>query len=564
MKRFFILLVLCASTLFTFAETAYEKKVEDIKTKYFSIFKYGYQRTLTMEDYFIISMSGGIDGATALAAMDYALKYPDNFEILSNQMKNELEKAKSLMTDEDRLNEWKQSEYGQMVSWIQNQYSSKFTKDEFETSKQFYTRIEPAAKSLFNELCVTLYEQITQSLKIKISPVGYDAEIQTSTVKICETFKYNDNELKKEFSIKLQIPSHQARNFKEYEVSYSQIKNIKFGIIDNKEVYVISAQVPFLLGSNRDGDQMINIKYPDSKKATSFVFNSKQIDKNAPWEIFWNAEKIEESKKLISQYNKVLNDSVSAYKIKLGKHPYFHISLGIKINTNDFLLPTTMIGASTQDIKTAYNKNLSKLSEEYHKLYNSIENICKTKFLKYYADVYCQLHPEFAEQVKSIYHNYRCQYSADKIAIKLLAGQTISGQTCQESQYANYKHLFKSQEEFLMWYNKTRDEFDQEIEKRAQKYDSFERYLNNGTCEKLYFQDAKLAGSSQVLGIIAQYDELKEMCNMPADKLIAKNKKMATEMQKTSMYWSNADEFFAAYISGNYKQIIKDKKKQNK
>ena len=51
---------------------------------------------------------------------------------------------------------------------------------------------------------------------------------------------------------------------------------------------------------------------------------------------------------------------------------------------------------------------------------------------------------------------------------------------------------------------------------------------------------------------------------MPADKLIAKNKKMATEMQKTSMYWSNADEFFAAYISGNYKQIIKDKKKQNK
>ena len=47
-------------------------------------------------------------------------------------------------------------------------------------------------------------------------------------------------------------------------------------------------------------------------------------------------------------------------------------------------------------------------------------------------------------------------------------------------------------------------------------------------------------------------------------KLIAKNKKMATEMQKTSMYWSNADEFFAAYISGNYKQIIKDKKKQNK
>ena len=559
MKRFFILLVLCASTLFTFADTAYEKKIEEILMKYYTIFKYGYQRPPSSEDYMTVAF-GGMN----LVMLEYALEYPNQYATLLKQMEIEVERAESLMTDEDRLKEWKKSDYGKMTTWIQDQYSSKFTKDEFETSKQFYTRIEPAAKSLFNELCVTLYEQITQSLKIKISPVGYDAETQTSTVKICETFKYNDNELKKEFSIKLQIPSRQARNFKEYEVSGSQIKNIKFGIIDNKEVYVISAQVPFLLGSNRDSDQMINIIYPDSKKATSFVFNSKQIDKNAPWEIFWDAEKIEESKELISQYNKVLNDSVFAYNKELTKNPYFHITLEVKINTNDFLLPKTLIGSSNQDIKVAYNKNLSKLSEEYHKLYNSIENICKTKFSKHYADVYCQLHPEFAEQVKSIYHNYRCQYSADEIAIKLLAGQTISGQTCQESQYANYKHLFKSQEEFLMWYNKTREEFDQEIEKRAQKYDSFERYLNNGTYEKLYFQDAKLAGSSQVLGIIAQYDELKEMCNMPADKLIAKNKKMATEMQKTSMYWSNADEFFAAYISGNYKQIIKDKKKQNK
>jgi len=559
MKRFFILLVLCASTLFTFADTAYEKKIKEIAMKYYTIFKYGYQRPPSSEDYITVAF-GGMD----LVMLEYALEYPNQYATLFKQMEIEMERAESLMTDEDRLKEWKKSDYGKMTTWIQDQYSSKFTKDEFETSKQFYTRIEPAAKSLFNELCVTLYKQITQSLKIKISPVGYDAEIQTSTVKICETFKYNDNELKKEFSIKLQIPSHQARNFKEYEVSGSQIKNIKFGIIDNKEVYVISAQVPFLLGSNRDGDQMINIKYPDSKKATSFVFNSKQIDKNAPWEIFWNAEKIEESKKLISQYNKVLSDSVSAYKIKLGKHPYFHISLGIKINTNDFLLPTTMIGASTQDIKTAYNKNLSKLSEEYHKLYNSIENICKTKFSKHYADVYCQLHPEFAEQVKSIYHNYRCQYSADEIAIKLLAGQTISGQTCQESQYANYKHLFKSQEEFLMWYNKTREEFNQEVVRRNSKYKRFEIYLNSEVYGKLNFLNAKIAEDARLSGIIAEYDELKEMCNMPADKLIAKNKKMATEMQKTSMYWSNADEFFAAYISGNYKQIIKDKKKQNK
>ena len=54
------------------------------------------------------------------------------------------------------------------------------------------------------------------------------------------------------------------------------------------------------------------------------------------------------------------------------------------------------------------------------------------------------------------------------------------------------------------------------------------------------------------------------MCNMSANELVTKNQKMLTEYQKTSIYWRNADEFFAAYISGNYKQILKDKKKQNK
>lgn len=558
MKRFFILLVLCVSTLFTFADTAYEKKIEEILMKYYTIFKYGYQRPPSSEDYMTVAF-GGME----LVMLEYALEYPNQYATLLKQMEIEMERAEGLMTDEDRLKEWKKSDYGKMTTWIQDQYSSKFTKDEFETSKQFYTRIEPVAKSLFNELCVTLYEQITQSLKIQISPIGYDAEIQTSTVKICETFKYNDNELKKEFSIKLQIPSQQARKFKEYEVSGSQIKNIKFGIIDNKEVYVISAQVPFLLGSNRDGDQMINIKYPDSKKATSFVFNSKQIDKNAPWEIFWNAEKIEESKKLISQYNKVLNDSVSAYKIKLGKHPYFHISLGIKINTNDFLLPKTMIGASTQDIKTAYNKNLSKLSEEYHKLYNSIENICKTKFSKHYADVYCQLHPDFAVKVDSIQHSYRCKYTTTEVAMTLLANEVFDEPTCQETQYSENTKLFKSKKEFLQLYDElSSEDFTQELNNRTQKINYLDEKFNTEDFKNLIFLDAKILGNPKLIAFIDKYEELKEMCNYPVSEFINHNTKMLKEYQKSTNYWSSMDEFFEAYISGNYKQILKNKKKQ--
>ena len=56
MKRIFILMMLCASVLSLFAETAYEKKVNEIKMEYFLFFKNGFYSAATMEDYYLISM----------------------------------------------------------------------------------------------------------------------------------------------------------------------------------------------------------------------------------------------------------------------------------------------------------------------------------------------------------------------------------------------------------------------------------------------------------------------------------------------------------------------------
>ena len=263
------------------------------------------------------------------------------------------------------------------------------------------------------------------------------------------------------------------------------------------------------------------------------------------------------------QTNKVLNDSVSAYKIKLGKHPYFHISLGIKINTNDFLLPKTMIGASTQDIKTAYNKNLSKLSEEYHKLYNSIENICKTKFSKHYADVYCQLHPDFAVKVDSIQHSYRCKYTTTEVAMTLLANEVFDEPTCQETQYSENTKLFKSKKEFLQLYDElSSEDFTQELNNRTKKINYLDEKFNTEDFKNLIFLDAKILGNPKLIAFIDKYEELKEMCNYPVSEFINHNTKMLKEYQKSTNYWSSMDEFFEAYISGNYKQILKNKKKQ--
>ena len=53
MKRIFILMMLCVSVLSLFAETAYEKKVHEIKMEYFLFFKNGFYSAATMEDYYL-------------------------------------------------------------------------------------------------------------------------------------------------------------------------------------------------------------------------------------------------------------------------------------------------------------------------------------------------------------------------------------------------------------------------------------------------------------------------------------------------------------------------------
>lgn len=564
MKRIFILMMLCASVLSLFAETAYEKKVNEIKMEYFLFFKNGFYSAATMEDYYLISMLGGVDGALAMAQLDYGLKYPDQMKMMTDRMNKELEQAKSLMSEEDRINEWKKSDYGKMVSWIEKSYSANFTKDEFETKNQYYTRIMGNAKGLFNEKCTSLYEELCNSLEITLSPLKYDAETQTSTIKIIEQFKFDKNELKKEFITKLSLPSHQARNLNEYVVKGNEITKTKWGVFNKKDVYVVEAQIPLYLGSgtnkNVPSNFHITIHIPNQELSTPLSFNIRQIDSNAPWELYWNSETIVKQLDLLNKYNRELADSIMAYNKKLANNPYFHVSLDVKINPLIYVLNKSYISAN---IEKAYQTILKDMKSEYQKLDSSMETICKMNNPEHHAKIYCSLHPEFAAKVDSVYHDYRCKYDIYQVAIKLLASEVFDEPTCQEIQYNGNSHLFKSEDEFLQLYDKlSYGDFTQELSNRHKKINNYSEKLNREDFKKLIFLDAKTSGNPKLMAYIDKYEELKEMCNYPVSEFINRNTKMLVDFQKTTNYWSSMDEFFEAYISGNYKQILKNKKKQ--
>ena len=564
MKRIFILMMLCASVVSLFAETAYEKKVNEIKMEYFLFFKNGYYTAATMEDYYLISMLGGVDGALAMAQLDYGLKYPDQMKIMTDRMNKELEQAKSLMSEEDRIKEWKKSDYGKMVSLIENNYSAKFTKDEFETKNQYYTRIASAAKELFYEKCTSLYEELSKNLEITISPIKYDAENQTSTIKITEKFKLDENEFKKEFTTTLSIPSHQARNLNEYVVKGNEITKTKWGVFNKKDVYVVEAQIPLYLvsGTNKNipSNYYVTLCAPNKHISTPLSFNIKQIDSNAPWDLSWNSETIAKQLDLLNKYNKELADSVMVYSKKLANNPYFHVSLDVKINPSIYTLNKSYISSN---MEKAYQTMLKDIRSEYQKLDSSMETICKTKDPEHHAKKYCSLHPEFAAKVDSTHHYYRCKYDIYQVAMKFLANEVFEEPNCQEIQYNDNSNLFKSKEEFLQLYDKlSYGDFTQELSDRHKKINNFTKKINSEDFKKLIFLDAKVSGNSKLMVFIDKYEELKEMCNYPVSDFINHNTKMLVDFQKTTNYWSSMDEFFEAYISGNYKQILKNKKKQ--
>ena len=505
-----------------------------------------------------------MDGALAMALVDYGLKYPDQMKIMADRMNKELEQAKSLMSEEDRIKEWKKSDYGKMVSLIENNYSAKFRKDEFETKNQYYTRIESAAKELFYEKCTSLYEELSKNLEITISPIKYDAENQTSTIKITEKFKLDENEFKKEFTTTLSLPSHQARNLNEYVVMGNEITKTKWGVIDKKEIYVVEAQIPLWLGTgtnkNVPSNYYITISAPNKETSIPLSFNIKQIDSNAPWDLSWNSETIAKQLDLVNKYNKELADSVMVYNRKLANNPYFHVSLDVKINPSIYALNKSYISSN---IEKAYQTILKDVKSEYQKLDSSMEKICKTKNPEYHAKIYCNLHPEFAAKVDSVYHDYRCKYDIYQVAIKLLANEVFNEPICQETLYNKYSKLFKSEEEFLQLYDELSfGDFTQELNNRHKKINNYSEKINREDFKKLIFLDAKISGNPKLMAYIDKYEELKEMCNYPVSEFINHNTKMLVDFQKTTNYWSSMDEFFEAYISGNYKQILKNKKKQ--
>jgi hypothetical protein len=511
-------------------QTAYESKISEITQKYFSICYYGYNKPLTLSEKANLQIYTDEDEARefilGLGILNYAMKHTDTeVKNLLAQMDKELKIAEKLKTSTDFQREKekevlkKQAEYeltnaGTIKKNIKTVFEMWNNKGEFEKQQDYEERLQKQSQNEFIQTCI---EQIKNKINnytdndlIKIlQPYNADNEFFSIT--------FNINGI--ECQDKLNVPISDAERFKK---NWSSLRS---KTSDYDWCFVNNALCPTVITLS-DGTNNYRLILPwQNSMEIAYSFDDFGIENKC-------------LKGFVFKYSiakeKFIQDSLEiiSYNNKLEK---IWQDLNVKLLTNHYNIDKTIIpnyqkvsaGKGAEDY---YNSSLNSLTNSYEKITNELEinfnkaylnevKIFPTKeeFELYYSKGENTLQAEITKRKILDYLNSNFQFiesmdfSKDKTesigssAGKKLLGAAI-GTNIPEKDYTNENELRK---DILSVINDSRNE---------------PYYL-------------------QIL-----------------DFVFATNQDLNREWIKNGQYFNNKAELYDAFISGNYKQILKNKK----
>lgn len=267
-------------------------------------------------------------------------------------------------------------------------------------------------------------------------------------------------------------------------------------------------------------------------------------------------------------YSQQLKDTLNKYTQMLMSHPYYledNYFKGITLTAPQLRAKGVRENYALQisALKEDYNKQLSICKENYSISMRDMENICKRKNPELYAEKYCALHPDFAEQINIMLDDYKCKYSKNQLA-KLVLLKYNLGEKCQDELWKQYSKLYKDKESFLSQYTLSQD-IKSAIAKREKIYNTFKNQIRDIPIATKGFYD--LGDSKHP--IVTQnfrhnYDEMRKYGIPVSKEIIIQDPKAQKEFEKNGKFFDSPDDFFAAYITSNYVSILKAKKKAKK
>jgi hypothetical protein len=221
---------------------------------------------------------------------------------------------------------------------------------------------------------------------------------------------------------------------------------------------------------------------------------------------------------------------------------------------------------------TNYETCLRALESQYEKLNSSFENKMMSKNPSEYCKIYYSQNPNKKIEADEKYIECWCNYSKrEDFDLKFIKG-SLYNCNCREQEYRRNGKLFTSKDEFDTFYNKGNEVLQEEIAVR-------EFTSQASTIESLNFKDLNRSGTGRaVMSDLSGYNVNQniELENKYVQKIASYKEKssylrivefvvdtngvLSKEWAKNGNYFNGKVEFYEAFISDDYKKILKNKK----
>lgn len=605
----------------TNAQTAYQNKCKEIYIKYYSIFTYGRVQNLSTEEKLTISMTGDY-GITLLfynAMMEAVYKNPQSAEKILKKMEVELKQAESLMTPEERYRHtMSKSSYGVLKMTIRDKINVWATKGEFETTDQYNARLEHHLSEEFRKSC----ENTIPNPTYIIHPLKYNADNGTYSFEITYTIKFEgdgnqlslgltgqskDIEFSSKVSAYIPIDIKIAQKIKNNDID-AEVVSCIWG---RKNDTIYPQRLTLAIGDNQ---------YTIETGVSDLIILGEEIgvEKVSLNGLSYNYTQAESTRilrqtvfpQLIIKYNDRLSterDSAnnlikqSPYYLRLRKREAFLIK-DIAMNELDY--------SSESEIENEYKKNHLFIQNELQKALSGMR-IELRKDKDQYIDVLRKQNPYVVDSLETEYPEYRCHYPTFADFIIAFEDKLINPMDgdCRSQAKLKYIHLFETENEFNVAYNKGDSYLIGQVKKRQAQKEYLQYFENEGEFNMAYdrgttsfndlvnkrreyalrlvtfeeylytpYKSDKLIGQQKLKGAAqSSTQNIKQVAdlfsvfkddtfsyNKAALILLKVNEKMNNEFVENGMYFSSTSEFVESYLSEEYKSILKQKKKDAK
>jgi len=580
-------------------KTPYQHRIGEITQKYFKLL-YGYNKQLTVYDRMQLDMitdgeeaSGFILGVGILG---YAANHSEtDTKRLLSQIKIELKQAERLKTAVDFKREankkleaarkkreaernriqdqFEKTDAGKIQAEIRDNYYKWLSKGEFEKNADYEIRKEKLSKETFFEICNSTIKNRIKDISnydLKTELLPYDSENEVFSI----SFSLND--LNK-WQNTLKIPIKDAENFKnEWDVKWEQ--NLSdWCLIDN---YLYPTKITL---SNTKNESQYRFVLPLSNQKNIIVaFNGLGLENVYTKDVVFDFStgSVKKSKQEIKDsldnafYDNKIDSVFNAYNRE--------------ILNNHFNIDKETLSI---DNKPIIDKENPDKNESFDLAFEKLKNTCN-EFSE-------ELENKFNLKRDSTYLQYS-EYFPNRLEFNTLyeeggnvAVQKAAEITRKENMYSKYSEYFPNKSEFNILYIQGENIVIQKVENLKKRDKMYVQYSELFPI-KAEFDSVYEQGESVVIERVKDLKTLKTLGEcvktiqsinfMKVDeygiqeliknckdrkiypealKIVFDNNKGISKMwEKEGMYFYNQSEFYESYTSGDYKKILKEKKKK--